>query len=77
MKYKINITDKNSNPVYEGDVFNAYMIRPSNLPPTKVTVVKDISSENLELDRDYDVEDSEGNRIWNAYIVIKNGEKII
>jgi len=71
--YKINITDKNNNPVYIGDIFNAYMIFPSLVPPTKVKVVKDISPENMEFDRDFDVEDSDGNRLWNAYMVIKNG----
>lgn len=71
MKYKINITDKNNNPVYEGDEFN--VSTPSDFLGTRVRVVKDISAENVACDRDFDVEDSEGNRIWNAYIVIKNG----
>jgi len=73
MKYKINITDKNDNPVYVGDVFEARMIEPSFEIPTRVKVVKDISPENLECDRDFDVEDEKGNRIWNAYMIIKNG----
>ena len=73
MKYKINITDKNNNLVYEGDVFEARMIEPSFETPTKVSVVKDLSKENLECGRDFDVEDKDGNRLWNAYMVIKNG----
>ena len=64
-KYRININDKNDNPVYVGDVFDVNGI-------TKVKVVKDLSKENIECDRDFDVEDEEGNRIWNAYIIIRH-----
>jgi len=74
-KYKINMTDKNNNAVYEGDVFYANLISPSLFPATKVSVVKDVSTENLNIDRDFDVEDEDGNRIWNAYMVIKYGER--
>lgn len=76
MKYRINITDKNNNPVYEGAYFLVRMVEPSFSKPTLVKVVKDISQENMEFDRDFDVEDSDGNRIWNAYMVIKCGEKV-
>ncbi len=72
-KYQINITDKNNNPVFVGDEFKARMIEPSFETPTIVKVVKDISDENLACDRDFDVEDIQGNRLWNAYMVIKNG----
>ncbi len=76
MRYRININDKNNNPVYEGDVFEAYIITPSTFPSTRVKVIKDISFENRECDRDFDVEDNEGNRLWNAYMVIRNGQPI-
>jgi len=71
-----NITDRNDETVYFGDKFMAHMITPSIFPGTVVTVVKDISSENLDCDRNFDVEDEKGNRIWNAYMVIKNGTKL-
>ena len=69
-KEKANIKDSNRNDVYFGDTFWAYMMRPSAVPPTKVTVVKDESEENLECDRNFDVEDEKGNRLWNAYMII-------
>jgi len=75
-KYQVNINDSNGDPVFVGDVFEAHMIRPSFVKPTLVTVVKDISEENTSFDRDYDVEDADGNRLWNAYMVIKNGTKV-
>lgn len=77
MKYKINITDKNNNPVYVGDIFEAKIIEPSFETPTRVKVIKDISQENIDCDRDFDVEDDKGNRIWNAYMIIKNGIALI
>jgi hypothetical protein len=46
---RVNITDKNGTPVYVGDEFLAYIIEPSPYPPTKVIVVKDVSTENIEL----------------------------
>ena len=75
-KERVNITDKNNSPVYVGDEFLAKMIEPSIQMPTRVKVVKDTSPENLECDRNYDVEDDKGRRIWNAYMVIKNGVKV-
>ena len=77
MVYKINITDKNNNPVYVGDMFEARMIEPSFEKPTLVRVVKDLSPENIEFDRDFDVEDELGNRLWNAYMIIKNSTKVL
>lgn len=76
-KEKIGITDKNNNPVYVGDEFLVRMIEPSVQKPTKVRVVKDTSPENIECGRNYDVEDDKGNRLWNAYMVIKNGVKLV
>ena len=73
---KANITDAFGKDVNFGDKFDAYMIRPSLLPPTKVTVVKDVSKENLDCDRNFDVEDAKGNRIWNAYMVIKGNDYV-
>jgi len=67
---KANIKDSYGNDVYFGDTFWAYMMRPSAVLPTKVTVVKDESEENLECDRNFDVEDEKGNRLWNAYMII-------
>lgn len=76
MKDLVNITDREGNQVFVGDKFEARMT-PSQLTPDVVTVVKDITPENLECDRDFDVEDSEGNRLWNAYMVIKNNNRIL
>jgi hypothetical protein len=64
-----NIKDKNGNKVFFGDKFRLATGR-------IVTVVKDTSPENLDCDRNYDVEDDEGDRVWNAYIVIAHGEKL-
>ena len=72
-KEKIDIKDKNENDVFFGDKF---LIKTVN-SETVVTVVKDLSPENIECDRNYDVEDEEGNRIWNAYMVIRGREKIV
>ena len=73
MTSKIDIKDKDYNNVYFGDKFLAHMIIPSFQPGTIVTVVKDESKENLSSGRNYDVEDRDGNRIWNAYLVIRHG----
>jgi hypothetical protein len=59
-----NIKDANGNKVYFGDEFIA------SHGNTKVKVVEDTSPENIGIGRNYDVEDDEGNRIWNAYMVI-------
>jgi len=72
----INIKDKNGNDVYFGDRFVAKMITPSQEKGTVVTVVEDLSPENIDCDRNYDVEDENGDRLWNAYMVIANGDKI-
>ena len=69
-KEKANIKDSDGNVVYFGDTFWAYIMRPSAVAPTKVTVVKDESAENLECGWNFDVEDKKGNRLWNAYMVI-------
>lgn len=71
---KANITDAYGNEVFFGDEFDAYMIKPSLVAPTKVRVVLDESEENLSFDRNYDVEDKNGNRLWNAYMVIKGND---
>ena len=73
---KIDIKDRNGNEVYFGDKFIAKMITPSFEKGTLVTVVEDMSKENIDCDRNYDVEDSQGNRLWNAYMVITNGDKL-
>ena len=72
---KANVKDSDGNDVYFGDTFWAYMMRPSAVAPTKVTVVKDESRENIECDRNYDVEDDKGNRIWNAYTIIADCQR--
>ena len=77
MKQNIDITDKNGDTVSFGDRFIAYIIQPSLVPGTLVTVIEDTSPENIECDRNYDVEDEQGNRLWNAYTVIKNGVKLL
>ncbi len=77
MREKIDIKDKKGNDVFIGDRFLAKMITPSNENGTLVTVVKDESEENLRCGRNYDVEDKEGNRLWNAYMVIINEEKLM
>ena len=74
MRKKANIKDAYGNDVYFGDIFDAYIMTPSLVPPTKVKVVKDESVENLAIDRDFDVEDEKGDRIWNAYMVIKGND---
>lgn len=73
---KIDIKDKNGNEVYFGDKFLAKMIEPSFEKGTIVTVVEDSSEENMACGRNYDLEDEQGNRLWNAYMVIVNGEKL-
>ena len=70
-----NIKDKSGNSVYFGDKFLAYMVRPSHEVGTLVTVVEDLSEENISCDRNFDVEDGKGNRIWNAYMVITGGTR--
>jgi hypothetical protein len=77
MSNKINIQDKNGNDVFIGDKFIATMISPSHEKGTLVTVVEDLSEENIACDRNYDLEDEQGNRLWNAYVVIVNGEKFL
>jgi len=72
---KANITDKDGNHIYFGDTFWAYIMQPSASEPVKVTVVEDRSQNNLDCDRNFDVEDGNGKRIWNAYMVISNGER--
>ena len=67
---KANIKDSDGRDVYFGDTFWAYMMIPSSSPPTLDTVVKDGSVENIECGRNFDVENQEGKRIWNAYMVI-------
>jgi hypothetical protein len=74
---EIDIKDKNGNSVYFGDKFLAKMIESSSENGTVVTVVEDLSEENISCGRNYDVEDFNGNRLWNAYMVISNGAKII
>lgn len=73
---KIDIKDKNGNTVYFGDKFIAQMVEPSYAKGTLVTVVKDLSDENIACDRNYDLEDEKGDRLWNAYMVITNGVKV-
>jgi len=70
-----NIKDKSGNNVYFGDKFLAHMVRPSHEAGTLVTVVEDLSEENISCDRNFNVEDEKGNRIWNAYMVITGGTK--
>ena len=77
IKNKINIKDKEVNRVYFGDRFLAKMIEPSFEKGTVVTVVEDLNEENLDCGRNYDLEDIDGNRLWNAYMVIVNGIKFI
>jgi len=76
MKTKPNITDKNNNEVNFGDKYLATMITPSTEKGTVVTVVIDLSKENIDCDRNFNVEDDEGNRIWNAYMVIRTSEPL-
>ena len=77
MKTMIDIKDVNGDDVFYGDKFMAYMVRPSHEKGTIVTVVPYIHNEELnEVEEKYDVEDSEGNRLWNSYMVIRNGEKL-
>ena len=71
-----NIKDKLGRQVHFGDKFLAKMMTPSFEKGTLVTVVEDVSKENLDCERNYDVEDAEGNRLWNAYMVIRNGVKL-
>jgi len=71
-----NITDKNNNEVNFGDKYLATMITPSTEKGTVVTVVIDLSKENIDCDRNFNVEDDEGNRIWNAYMVIRTSEPL-
>lgn len=73
---KANIKDKDGNDVFFGDKFLAKMIEPSYEKGTIVTVIEDLSAENIECDRNFDVKDYDGNRIWNAYMVIANGKKL-
>lgn len=68
---EINIKDKNNQDVFIGDRFMV-----EGTPKRMVTVVDDFSEENMECDRDYDVEDKDGDRVWNAYMVIVNGVKL-
>ena len=75
-KKKIDIKDKSGQDVYFGDKFVAKMIQPSHEKGTVVTVVEDLSEENIACDRNYDVEDEQGNRLWNAYMVIRNSNKL-
>ena len=76
MSNLIDIKDKNGNYVFFGDKFIAKMIEPSPEKGTLVTIVKNESPENLECGRNYDVEDKNGDRLWNAYMVIRNQVKI-
>ena len=73
---KANITDAFGKDVFFGDMFDAYIMRPSMSEPTKVTVVKDVSKENLDCDRNFNVEDKNGDRVWNAYMVIKSNDYV-
>lgn len=73
---KINITDKEGKSVYVGDKFWAYIVSPTLSKPTEVTVISDTTEENLSFNRDYEVEDNEGNKLWNAYMVIKNRDRV-
>lgn len=72
---KIDIRDVNESEVFFGDKFIAKIIRPSLVRGTLVTVVEDVSDENLDCGRNYDLEDQDGNRLWNAWTVIRGGEK--
>ena len=74
MREKANIKDAYGKNVYFGNTFDAYIMTPSLVPPTKVKVVKDESVENLTCGRNFDVEDETGCRIWNAYMVIKGND---
>lgn len=76
-KDKIDIKDKEGNEVYFGDRFLAKMVEPSFEKGTIVTVIEDLSEENVACGRNYDLEDIDGNRLWNAYMVIVNGIKLI
>ena len=73
---EINTKDKNGDKIYVGDEFWAYIVEPTFYPPTRVTVVWDDSVENMKFERNYDVEDEKGNRIWNAYMVLAHGDRV-